>query len=389
MRQTQLHWINGVVLPRVQQGGWTVLGTLPQAHRSAYDTGILEMEMGVHNSFVALRNTQSVVGGDYPLGTYMGLHDMAASNQEPRQVRRKQQRSWLASVAQGFIGTMPMNGLTFVVNTGPIKVSKEIGEPINNFLKRKRYATLLAQMTGSDMFALPATLVAPVVYQTTTAALLEEIQRHMLEPTIDNGQTWSIWTLTQIVGYLNERLTRFELETGLIRSSTSIPVDAGTNVVNLPSNMVDLYRLTWTEAGSVSSLETTDTFMLDNGSPGWEDDTGTPWAYIENPNDPLSVQLYPIPSVNGTLTVHMAYALGTMTGAIGEILPIPNCFVPYIKYGVMADMLSVEGEPNDPARAVYCENRYLEGVQVVRLLLGAPLSKTAVTSKVQSGNSSN
>lgn len=383
-QQPSLYWANPTHFVRIVQGGWTILGSEIYARRSSYDTGILQEEMAANNSFVCKRSIQSVVGTDYPLGNFMAMRDVAC--QERGVAVRQQRAKWLASMANEWIQQMPLTVLTFLIDTGPLVVSKEVGEPTVNFIVRRRQAFALAQRAStSDLMVMPRPMVPPVSYQTTSRELLEEIQRHMLEPVIDGGQTWSVWTNTQVVKYLNERLTRFELETGLIKQITTIPVAAGVATVDLPTNLVDLYRLTWLQSGVTYVLNTVDKFTMDNGQPGWEVTTDTPWGYIEDPLDPLTIQLVPTPTSAGTLGVYMAFDLGTMTGGVDEILPIPNCFTPAIKYGVMADMLSQEGEANDPERSSYCENRYQEGVQIARLLLGAPVQTVG---KSQDGNTS-
>lgn len=385
MTLPRLHWINGTIYERIYFGGWSTLGAEVYRRRSAYDTGILQADAYANNDFISKRGIQSVVGGNYPLGTYMGMGDV--SSQERQLALRIRYKKWLNGMAQEWVQSMPLNGLTFVVDSGPIVVSKEIGEPIVNFLKRRRDGFVGADRATMEAFSLPTALVAPITYQVTTRELLEEIQRHMLEPIIDGGVTWSVWTFAQVINYLNERLSRFELETGLIKSVVAIPVISGDSTIDLPSNLVDLYRLTWEDSVTApSALLVVDEHAMDNGSPGWQvAANSTPWAYIEDPMDPLTIQLVPTPNLDGTLKVYMAYDIGIMAGSVGEILPLPNCFTPYIKYGVMADMLSAEGEPRDPERASYCENRYKEGVQIARMLLGAPVQQLTVGGKEPNG----
>lgn len=121
--------------------------------------------------------------------------------------------------------------------------------------------------------------------------------------------------------------------------------------------------------GPYDVLVRVDPFTMDNGAPGWQVDTGTPEALIEEPRSPLSFQLSPTPDVDGSVEGIYVADPADISSAC-SLLPIPNFMTWIIKYGVMADMLNKEGEANDPQRAQYCESRWSEGVQLTRLLLG-------------------
>lgn len=122
------------------------------------------------------------------------------------------------------------------------------------------------------------------------------------------------------------------------------------------------------ESGTKSILTRVDPEELDNGRVGWHLETGTPQLIMEEPRTPLSFRLVPTPDTDGTVRIIIVPHPGAMEGCAP--IPIPAMFVPYIKYGVMADMFSKEGEASDPQRAAYCEKRYGEGVQLARALLG-------------------
>jgi hypothetical protein len=208
-----------------------------------------------------------------------------------------------------------------------------------------------------------------ITYSDTICRLLSEIQRHLLE-TPDGGVTWSLlFSAAEVLRLINERLVRFLLETGILRKRSQISVGSGTPTVDLPSDLIEVRRVAWAGA-TVSGLARMDPFGMDAGLPGWEGGSGTPYAYVEEPLPALQVRLVQTPSANGTLDVIYVYDPATLTGLCSLAIPLPAMFVPHVKYGVLADLLSKEGEASDPQRAGYCESRFAEGVELARLMLG-------------------
>jgi len=74
------------------------------------------------------------------------------------------------------------------------------------------------------------------------------------------------------------------------------------------------------------------------------------------------MHVYPAPSVVGT--IKLAF-VGGISGSIqiGSDINLPNNLIPYLKYGVEADIFSKEGVTQD-ARAAYCKQRWEEGIQI-------------------------
>ncbi len=137
------------------------------------------------------------------------------------------------------------------------------------------------------------------------------------------------------------------------------------NVYFFPSDLQMVRRLSIVNGARLFNI---DPLTLDNAYPGWEGLTSaTPFAYIEEPLDPLTFKLvYPI---SGAISLRLLYVAQppTITSTC-VALPIPGFFCPALKYGVMADMLSKQGEANDPQRASLCESRFDEGVQLAKSL---------------------
>ena len=58
-----------------------------------------------------------------------------------------------------------------------------------------------------------------------------------------------------------------------------------------------------------------------------------------------------------------------LTANVNVNTTVPDEFEPYLKWGVLADMLASDGQGCDPGRAAYCEQRWQEGIELARLML--------------------
>lgn len=204
-------------------------------------------------------------------------------------------------------------------------------------------------------------------YSDRSCNILSEIQRHFLESTIDEGATWSLWTQAEVLKYLNDRLKRFYIETGVIRERQLF--SASSRTVALPSDVMEVRRIIWWSSSNVPSpLTREDKWALDNGFPGWRTETGTPIAYVEEPQTTRSITLYPY-TTGGSIEVCYVPYPETIPATCSP-LPIPAMFSHVIKYGVMADMLAKEGEANDNERSKFFLQRWEAGLELAKLVVG-------------------
>ncbi len=298
-------------------------------------------------------------------------------------LRRKRDRITLAAISSQEAFLLNLVALTTPPDTTPLFVGKML-DMAGELWKGLRDRRTEAAITAGALRGVPSFLVPFTAYTCTVEHILSEIQRHMLEPTIDGGVSWQIWEETEVVHYLRERIARFLLETGLVQDRDTITTIAAQKEYDLPTTLAELKRV----ALSGSGLFPMDYWQADHGKVGWDTTTGTPYGYLENV-DQLSVELVPSPTTGGeTLTIHMVKstpfdrpgptASNPENLSLAETLAtyklrLPGVFCWTIKYGVMADMLKKEGEANDPQRAEWCEQRFRDGVEIGKLLVGYPL----------------
>lgn len=115
---------------------------------------------------------------------------------------------------------------------------------INNFDKVRKWKWNLASQKNS--FSIFPALIPATSFSTISCDLFSEIQRHMLEPTIDGGITWSpLWTKEEVQGYFNERLECFYLQTGVIQEEFSVGVTSGLSEYNYPGDLIQAKRLSF------------------------------------------------------------------------------------------------------------------------------------------------
>ena len=202
-------------------------------------------------------------------------------------------------------------------------------------------------------------------------AVLSEIQLAMLEPTVDGGVTWTstMWTAAEVLGYLNQRQNRFLKESCLLAAWTTIAVSAGQLRPALPDDWVATVRVAWKGSGALTYLKLprADSWSADNGVPTWPSTTAVrPKVYMDAETPTLELQLAPAPTGAGTLSLYYVSTAAPGLDGLGELFIVPDEFVPYVKWGVLADMLSKVGRAMDPERAAYGEARFAEGVAIAK-----------------------
>lgn len=210
-------------------------------------------------------------------------------------------------------------------------------------------------------------------YNVLDTELMSIIQLAMLEPDTQ-GTTWpsGMWTQAEVVGYINDRMRRFLKETGLTQNIAFNSTIANQNIFDLPQDTIDTRRVAWTSGPDTDDfieLARVDPWELDHMVDDWPtNEAPAPQSYTEALLPTLQVQVNPTPTDMGMVEVHTV-ALGPYADGTGLPVGVPDEYVPFICWGVKADMLNKSGEANDPARAAYAEERYQEGIELGKILI--------------------
>lgn len=244
----------------------------------------------------------------------------------------------------------------------------------------------------------------PVPEQATDADLIKEMQYSLLENgnADADGQTLltAMFTMTQITAALNQIENQFLDESSTITTRTLLPSRVDKQLYDMPVDNIAPRRISRSnlnapygygipdygvgpyggvdsvasgQGGQTRSLIPMDTWEADYGMPTWQRSSGATLGYIwegDVPNQTFQL----VPASNDVLQIELLYiALGDVLDGSGVQVTCPNDWTPYIKWGALWVLLSADGEAYDPERAAYCLQRYQEGVEMARLVLGGPM----------------
>lgn len=203
--------------------------------------------------------------------------------------------------------------------------------------------------------------------------VLGNVQLSLIEPN-DGGATWpsGIWTKQQALGFLNDRMRKMLGEAGITVAVAYQAGVAGSTRMPLPENLIDVRRVAWAnEADSMAYVELprSDGWEQDHGRKNWPTASAvSPEVYLEDHYPSLTIELIPAPTDLGEAELTFSADGATADGS-GVLLSIPDDWTPYLAWGVRADMLASEYEGNDPVRAAHCEQRFAEGIELLRILV--------------------
>lgn len=204
---------------------------------------------------------------------------------------------------------------------------------------------------------------------TTDLDQLTEIQAVLQEDAVFfNG----IWTTAEVVAYFNQRQYRFLVETKLLASTITLGWIAGEPQQPLPPDWIATIAAAWHDlaSGIWTPLPRSDFFEMDHlTGPEGAATVQFPQAYRDgDTTDTLTIGVTPAPQSAGEVALVYVALSETLDGT-GQLIGIPDDWVPYLKYGVLADMLAKDGRGRDLLRARYCEQRWQEGIVLAQALL--------------------
>jgi PKD repeat protein len=213
-------------------------------------------------------------------------------------------------------------------------------------------------------------VVLPNTYMNSLGGMLQEVQWHLMgDPEATPCEAFSEFGGADnvLIAYYR-RLRSFLKATKLTRTEATLTADTA-GIYPLPADFLYLLRV---EVDGFSS-QPMDEKMADLTNSTWvtATSTGENMGYIIEPEDSLTLRL--APKVTGR-TVKIVYVAAPAMPAQPadcvnwDAIPLPYAFSWAVKWGVVADLLSQEGEMNDPIRATFAEGLYQMGVILARQL---------------------
>lgn len=203
--------------------------------------------------------------------------------------------------------------------------------------------------------------------------LIADLQYALMEPAAVGG-TWTgtdQFTLAQLSSALQRRRDQFLRETGvqLTRTETPYASPPASGRLALDESVLVVRRARWTPDATAFGrpLLRTDDWAANHYAPAWPaSTTDSPSAYSVSTVPPLTLQLITPATTDGTLDLIAINAGAAIDPVVQSLLGIPDDYAWVIKYGALADLLSGDGLSLDPARAQYCETRWLQGLGMAR-----------------------
>lgn len=249
-------------------------------------------------------------------------------------------------------------------------------EALHVFNALTQYAKTRAQFVatnGAIFYDLTTAVPAQRAYTILDQQLVTLLEYALMEPPTPTVWTGSaMFTLAQLTNALQTRLDRFKWETGiaLSRELTAVVIDANGRVP-LNADVTQLRRVLWTPNGGASTpVARDDEWAMNQFAKAWPTpvvaDTMHPLAYSVGVSPPLTVQLAPPPTVNGSLDVLVITQGATLNPAVGVLLGIPDDFAWVVYYGALADLLKEPGPANDPIRGQIADQLWDLGIAAAK-----------------------
>lgn len=225
----------------------------------------------------------------------------------------------------------------------------------------------------SQWYDLSSLFPAALGYNVLDSYLVPVIEYHLLEPPTYPGWTGTpMFSIDAILEAIGRRRDQFILESLQVLSilTPAAPGPSGRFTIN--DAVLDVRRLAWQDSnsGQWTTLWRSNEFAAASFRPKWDNAPGLPQTFSVAVTPDFQIQLIPGPSNSGNLHLVVA-AAGKVpsTGGYppGVSLGIPDDWTWVVKFGALADLLSMDGPARDPDRAAYCEQRFQQGIQFSRL----------------------
>lgn len=229
-------------------------------------------------------------------------------------------------------------------------------------------AQVLVGATGLDLEVVTITAVVPGVSFTATFALPHAAGVPIYGPTFPVRQpTDPLFTQAEMLAYISTALSDFLTEVPLIYTvSNAVTVQYTTQNTQLPADSMFPVRIAVfgypLRETSIPNLEAYD-FRYNVQA------AQKPLAYFRNDNPLQSFGVWP--RINNDCPVEIVYAArSAQTLGLADSFPIPDSFVPIVKYRTLSFAFSKDGEARSPALAKFWQSRYDFGVKVAKMVLG-------------------
>ncbi len=245
-----------------------------------------------------------------------------------------------------------------------------VGQTWRNQIELK---TVVAQSFYDISSDLTAETQEQTAYNLTYQFILDIINFHLIEEVSIVNQSSEVTNLTEILKFARNRVNQFQFQTGLILSRKNFNMNPpNDNTVIIDDEIIDIVRVAYVDFDELFNPD--QIFVLkkeDEDSIGhfnrnaFNLTTDRPTFYTSILGNLNTIRIYPLPSNLGALEIISINGIPVTTMIdLGTKIGIPDNLVPYIKWGILADIYAKEGIGYNPAMANYCEGRWNEGITI-------------------------
>lgn len=207
-------------------------------------------------------------------------------------------------------------------------------------------------------------------------ALIESITTNF---SLSTPALTEMFTMADIVGAIQDRRNNFLLETGIHISHNQfayvaptipiVPVDGRVLLSETTDAIIDIRRVAWSNSRTqlYSALFREDEYNATSYASDWETPQDVdPSEYSIFLSPKIGIQVIPVSSESGFLDILSVNSPTNLDQTTGVLLNIPDDLAWIIKFGALADLLTKEGQAYNPTRAAYCQQRWLQGIEIAK-----------------------
>ena len=243
-----------------------------------------------------------------------------------------------------------------------------------------RERSTVALVSGTFVYALEsqtagsptlASLIGPTI---TDRDIIQQVQFALLE-SASTQASWpgtSMFTYNDVSNAVTRRRNQFLADTGcFLTHSTQVAASPPIGRQPLSEDIIAVRRVAWVGASPYAYYSTmwpSDERSLTAAGSSWNTDSSTPeeWSILASP--PITLQLAPPPVSVGTLDMLTVNSMALTPDSAATVLDVPDNLTPAVKWGALADLLSIDGPARDLPRAAFCQQRYDQFVAMGRYL---------------------
>lgn len=243
-----------------------------------------------------------------------------------------------------------------------------------------RERSTVALVSGTFFYALDTqtagspTLTALIGPTLTDRNIIQQIQFALLESTSTQA-SWpgtSMFVYNDVVNAVRNRRNQFLADTGcFLTRATQAVASPPIGRQALSESIIAVRRVAWQGASPFAyynPMWALDERSLTGAGASWNADSGTPaeWSILASP--PITLQIAPPPTATGTLDLLTVNSMTITPASSATVLNVPDNLAAAVKWGALADLLSIDGPARDLPRAVFCQQRYEQYVTMGRYL---------------------